>query len=118
MVNLPLDLLVAYCYKMDMEMIENNLDESGIYAGKNFNDFIAFLKEIFAGLHAKQDTRINPVMGKKAGSDRLFIGFEPSVSKTLLPFTVEAMEDMITVASIQDTEGFEKTGDMRSRLSI
>ena len=119
MVNLPLDVLVAYCYKMDVELIENNLDESGIYAGMNLNDFISMLKEKFAELHAQQVKRINPVLGKKAGSNRLFIGFETHPgSNILLPFTVEAMEDMLTVVSIQDLQGFEKTGDMRSRVSF
>jgi CRISPR/Cas system-associated protein Csm6 len=101
MVNLPLDMLVFFFYKMDYDMLECNLEEKTLYAGKTL-----------------PESKLLVTMGHKASSDLVFYGFEDQEGRVKIPFTLEVMEDGLTVKSIQDDDGFIKDKNVRTNLSV
>ncbi len=119
MVNLPTDMVVFFIYKMDIELLENNLDAHGTYAGMDLKNFISHLKKLVDEVKASDDNQLTPTMGIKPNNENVFFGFETFKNHRQIPITVETLvNDRNTVVSIQDDAGFVKTEDMRSRLSV
>jgi hypothetical protein len=118
MVNLPLDMLVFFFYKMDYDMLECNLEENTLYAGKTLPEFLIELKALFEAVRANGTSKLLVTMGHKASSDLVFYGFEDQEGRVKIPFTLEVMEDGLTVKSIQDDDGFIKDKNVRTNLSV
>ncbi len=118
MVNLPLDVLMYFFFAMDIEMIENNLDTKASYAGKDFDTFIADLKDIFAQVQAAGVHRLSATMGHKPGNPHQYFGFEAKNTSIRIPITFEVLEDGLSIASIQDDTNYIKDKDVRSTLTI
>ena len=118
MVNLPLDMLVFFFYKMDYDMLECNLEENKLYAGKEMPEFLKDVKSVFDAAQAGGETRLLVTMGHKENSDLDFYGFEDKSGKVDIPFTLEVLADGLTVKSIQDKVGFIKDKNVRTNLTV
>lgn len=118
MVNVPLDMLVFFMYKMRMDILENSLDIHDIYADMKFDDFIAELNACFDKYTVAGATELNIVHGKKIGTTNIVYGFECTELQEDLPFIIECLEDNYTVIGIHKNEGFNKTGNVRSHLAL
>lgn len=118
MVNLPLDMLVFFFYKMDYDMLECNLEEDKIYAGKAMPEFLKELKAMFEAVQANGESRLMVTMGHKENSNLVFYGFEDKSGKIRIPYTLEVLDDGLTVKSIQDDTGFIKDKNVRTNLTV
>lgn len=118
MVNVKLDMLAFYMYKMDIHLLEGNLDEDASYAGMDFDSFIKNLSSAFDSFKAEGLTKLESFIASKPNSTSTYFGFENPHTERPLPYLLEADLDTNQVLNIVDLEGYQKLKNVRAKLSL
>jgi hypothetical protein len=116
MVNVPIDIFSYFLIRMDIEMLENQLDMQAYYGERDFNAFINFLKEECRKLQSLGDTKMLTLRGYYPDNPNLVFVFYGNNSGQKLPLGIIASDDMKNVIGFGNLEGFEikasERGDM------
>jgi hypothetical protein len=118
MLNVPLDIIAVQMYKMDYELIENGLDQNATYAGYSYEQFCEKLKSYFDKYIQAGESKLVINMGTLEGSSNAIFAFESKICSEYLPFVLECDVPSNAVIAIRGIEGFTKTKEVRSRLTI
>lgn len=118
MINVPLDMLIFFMYKMRMDLLENSLDTHIQYADVDFDTFIMELNNCFERYKAAGATELNIVHGLRNNSNNIIYGFECVQLNEELPFLVECLEDNTTIIGICRKDDYNKLGNLRSKLAL
>lgn len=118
MVNVKLDMLAFYMYKMDIHLLEGNLDEDATYAGMDLETFISKLNKEFDSFKAEGLTKLESFIASKPNSSSTYFGFENPQTERPLPYLLEADLDNNQVLNIVDLDGYQKLKNVRAKLSL
>lgn len=116
MVNIPIDIFSYFLIRMDIEMLENQLDVNASYGKYDFESFIDFLKIECDKLKALGDTKLLTHRGHYPNNPNLVFVFYGNNSGEKLPLGVIASDDIKQIIGFGPLDQFEikasNRGDM------
>lgn len=118
MINVKLDMLAFYLYRMDLQLLAANLDEDMTYAGMSYDIFIQRLAEEFEEFRSDGTTKLICFIGKKVGNEATYFGFEHPTSGKQLSFALETYLNGNEVTTIVPINEIVKQKNVRTNLSI